>query len=112
MYSREVVNDARIEVQPDICVTVPLVALGVVGILLDWQSGSTSAVYGIGIDTIRPREVEHGVEPVPITLSISSLQGVVARVAVVGQLDSILVQRITAAILEYRIKRARTIPSG
>src|SRR5215469_10700369 len=114
MHLWKVVYQAGIEVQPDIGVARTLITLRVVRILLDREgralagSRRTAAVYGIGVNAVGPGEVKHGVQPMPIALTVGCLQGVIARVAIVGQLDD--VRKVGHAIqLEYRIKRARAI---
>src|SRR5262245_23935888 len=108
MHPRKVIDDSGIEVQPDIRVARTLVARGIERILFDRQSGRTAAVYGVGIDTVRPCEIDHGVEPVPIALTVGCLQGVVAGVSTIGQLNDVSEVR-RAVQLEYRIKRSTAI---
>src|SRR6266705_124452 len=109
--ARKLVDHAGIEVETDVCVTRALVTPGIVRILLDRKCRQTAAINGIGVNTIRPGEVDHGVEPMPIALAVSHLHGVVAGVAIVGQLDDVI--EVGHAIhLKHRIKRARTIPGG
>src|SRR5439155_19652833 len=106
---RKLVNHAGIKVQPDIRVARTLVTLGVVGILHDRKRGRTAAVYGIGINTIRPRKVDHSIEPMPITLTISRLQGIIAGVSIIGQLDDVIEVGHTIQLV-HGIERARTVP--
>src|SRR6266513_3886520 len=65
---REVVPDARVEVPPNIRVAGALVTSGIVRILRDRKRRRTAAIDGIGVDAVRPGEVDYGVEPVPIAL--------------------------------------------
>src|SRR5580700_3018372 len=109
--AREVVDHAGIEVQPDIRVARALVTAGIVRILLDRNCRPTTAIHGISVNAVRPGEVDHSVEPMPIALAVSHLHGVVAGVPIVCQLHDVI--EVGHAIqLIHRIKRARTIPGG
>ena len=101
---REVVPDARVEVPPNIRVAGALVTSGIVRILRDRKRRRTAAIDGIGVDAVRPGEVDYGVEPVPIALPVGDLHRVVARIAAVGELVDVLECRHTAS-LENRVKR-------
>src|SRR6267154_5120711 len=106
----KIVDHAGIKVQPDIRVARAQVAAGIVRILRDRNGRRTASIHGIGVNTVRPGEVNQGVEPMPFALAVSYLHRVVAGVAIVGQLHDVL--EIGRSIqLVHRVKRARTIPS-
>src|SRR5882762_4028544 len=105
----KIVDHPGIKVQPDIRVARALVAAGIVRILRDRHGRRTATIHGIGVNTVRPSEVDHGVEPMPFALAVGHLHRVEAGVPIVGQLHDVI--GIGRSIqLVHRVKRARTIP--
>src|SRR5260221_1804983 len=104
----KLVNTDGIEVQADIGVARTQVTAGVVRILFDRDRRRTAPVCGIGINAVRPGEIDGGIEPMPVALAIGSLQSVVILITIVGQLHDVF-ELGHAIQLEHRIKRPRTI---